>query len=52
VRILQKNNCRAKERFIADIKRTSRSPTEFMAVSFFRGTLQQTGVGHFSPIGG
>ncbi|KNC99293.1 uncharacterized protein SPPG_05547 [Spizellomyces punctatus DAOM BR117] len=41
-----------KEQFLADLKQTSREPKEFLVVSYDRGTLQQTGTGHFSPVGG
>ncbi|KAI8825881.1 Phytochelatin synthase-domain-containing protein [Fimicolochytrium jonesii] len=41
-----------KEAFLMALKQTSREPSEFMVVSYDRGTLQQTGSGHFSPVGG
>ncbi|KAJ3103258.1 hypothetical protein HDU96_009313 [Phlyctochytrium bullatum] len=41
-----------KDDFIRDIKLASKSTDVIMVVSFCRGTLQQTGTGHFSPIGG
>ncbi|KAJ3044005.1 hypothetical protein HDV00_003533 [Rhizophlyctis rosea] len=41
-----------KEQFLIDLKRTSEAPGEFLVVSYDRGTLGQTGTGHFSPIGG
>ncbi|KAJ3095642.1 hypothetical protein HDU97_006749 [Phlyctochytrium planicorne] len=41
-----------KEEFVRDIKRAARSRSEVMVVSFSRQSLQQTGSGHFSPIGG
>ncbi|KAJ1957420.1 hypothetical protein IWQ62_005092 [Dispira parvispora] len=39
------------QEFLEDIKRVSSCTDEFMVVSFSRKTLQQTGDGHFSPIG-
>ncbi|KAJ1652716.1 hypothetical protein IWQ61_007003 [Dispira simplex] len=39
------------QEFLKDIKRVSSCTDEFMVVSFSRKTLQQTGDGHFSPIG-
>jgi hypothetical protein len=41
-----------KQKFTRDIKRTSCLEDEVLCVSFHRGTLNQTGDGHFSPIGG
>ncbi|KAJ3325823.1 hypothetical protein HDU76_013065 [Blyttiomyces sp. JEL0837] len=41
-----------REQFKADILRACQSPNEVMIVSYSRGTLKQTGTGHFSPIGG
>ncbi|KAJ3154954.1 hypothetical protein HDU86_004473 [Geranomyces michiganensis] len=41
-----------KESFLRIIERTSREPNEFLTVSYHRGTLGQTGEGHFSPVGG
>ncbi|KAI9144941.1 Phytochelatin synthase-domain-containing protein [Paraphysoderma sedebokerense] len=41
-----------KDKFHQDIIRTSQTPDEILCVSFHRGTLQQTGMGHFSPVGG
>ncbi|KAJ3176110.1 hypothetical protein HDU87_005486 [Geranomyces variabilis] len=41
-----------KESFLRVIERTSREPNEFLVVSYDRGTLSQTGSGHFSPVGG
>ncbi|KAJ3061736.1 hypothetical protein HK102_009006, partial [Quaeritorhiza haematococci] len=38
--------------FLSEVKRTSRSPSEYLVVSYHRGTLGQTGTGHFSPVGG
>ncbi|KAK9716772.1 hypothetical protein K7432_006686 [Basidiobolus ranarum] len=40
------------EEFVEDVKRVSSSVTEHMVISFSRKTLQQTGDGHFSPLGG
>ncbi|KAJ3275184.1 hypothetical protein HK104_003943, partial [Borealophlyctis nickersoniae] len=40
------------EQFKEDLRRTSMSPTEYLVVSFDRGTLKQSGTGHFSPVGG
>ncbi|ORX91825.1 Phytochelatin-domain-containing protein [Basidiobolus meristosporus CBS 931.73] len=40
------------EEFVEDVKRVSSSGDEHMVVSFSRKTLQQTGDGHFSPLGG
>ena len=40
------------QKFLLDLKRTSRESGVHMVVSFDRQTLGQTGVGHFSPIGG
>ncbi|KAJ3141333.1 hypothetical protein HDU90_007360 [Geranomyces variabilis] len=40
------------ESFLRVIERTSREPNEFLVVSYDRGTLNQTGSGHFSPVGG
>ncbi|KAK9712218.1 hypothetical protein K7432_007285 [Basidiobolus ranarum] len=40
------------EEFVEDVKRVSSSGTEHMVISFSRKTLQQTGDGHFSPLGG
>ncbi|KAI8619249.1 PCS-1 protein, partial [Chytriomyces sp. MP71] len=42
----------SKEMFVQDLKRACASQTEIMTISYFRGTLNQTGMGHFSPIGG
>ncbi|KAJ3370006.1 hypothetical protein GGF31_004857 [Allomyces arbusculus] len=41
-----------KEQFLEDIIRTSQCDDEVLVVSYFRGTLGQTGSGHFSPLGG
>ncbi|KAJ3122050.1 hypothetical protein HK098_003146 [Nowakowskiella sp. JEL0407] len=41
-----------REKFLEDIKIACRDPNNFMVVSYDRGTLGQTGTGHFSPIGG
>ncbi|KAI8843655.1 Phytochelatin synthase-domain-containing protein [Chytridium lagenaria] len=41
-----------KEVFIDDIKKASKSRSEIMVVSYSRNSLNQTGTGHFSPIGG
>ncbi|KAJ1546782.1 hypothetical protein HK096_004727 [Nowakowskiella sp. JEL0078] len=41
-----------KGEFINDLKRTSEVSTELLVVSYHRGTLQQTGDGHFSPVAG
>ena len=41
-----------KHEFLMDIKRTSQSTSEYLVVSFSRQVLQQTGQGHFSPVGG
>ncbi|KAI9221501.1 PCS-1 protein [Blastocladiella britannica] len=40
------------DRFIADISRTSASEDDVLCVSYDRGTLKQTGQGHFSPVAG
>ncbi|KAL7747994.1 hypothetical protein RI367_006540 [Sorochytrium milnesiophthora] len=40
------------EKFRRDLKRTSSVPNQMLCVSFDRGTLQQTGAGHFSPVAG
>ncbi|TPX33844.1 hypothetical protein SmJEL517_g03309 [Synchytrium microbalum] len=41
-----------KQQFIDDVKRTCENDAEYMVVSYDRGSLGQTGTGHFSPIGG
>ncbi|KAI9099690.1 Phytochelatin synthase-domain-containing protein [Phlyctochytrium arcticum] len=41
----------SREEFLADLKRVTASQDSHMVVSFSRGTLSQTGDGHFSPIG-
>jgi hypothetical protein len=41
-----------KEQFISDIQRTCKIDYEYLCVSFSRKSLNQTGEGHFSPIGG
>ncbi|KNE60758.1 hypothetical protein, variant 2 [Allomyces macrogynus ATCC 38327] len=41
-----------KEQFLEHIIRTSQCDDEVLVVSYFRGTLGQTGTGHFSPLGG
>ena len=41
-----------KELFLENIKRITQRSDEYLAVSYDRGTLQQTGIGHYSPIGG
>ena len=41
-----------KDQFIACLKQSSREADTYMVVSYHRATLQQTGDGHFSPIGG
>jgi glutathione gamma-glutamylcysteinyltransferase len=43
---------RTKEQFINDLKQSCQSSNEYMVISYFRGTLNQTGTGHFSPIAG
>ncbi|RHZ45182.1 hypothetical protein Glove_688g28 [Diversispora epigaea] len=40
-----------KEEFIEDLKKVCSSSDVFMVISFSRKTLQQTGDGHYSPIG-
>ncbi|CAG8608017.1 5692_t:CDS:2, partial [Acaulospora colombiana] len=40
-----------KEEFIEDLKKVCSSSDTFMVISFSRQSLQQTGDGHFSPIG-
>ncbi|CAG8433925.1 2548_t:CDS:1 [Diversispora eburnea] len=40
-----------KEEFIEDLKKVCSSSDIFMVISFSRKTLQQTGDGHYSPIG-
>lgn len=42
----------AYDRYRADLVRSSTEPGVHMVVSYARQTLGQTGVGHFSPIGG
>ena len=37
--------------FLSDVKRICQSQNEYLVVSFSRGALNQTGDGHFSPIG-
>ena len=39
-------------KFIADLKQSCASEDSMMVISFSRSALGQTGVGHFSPIGG
>ncbi|KAJ3256282.1 hypothetical protein HDU77_003205 [Chytriomyces hyalinus] len=41
-----------KDSFLRDLKRACASQSEVLAVSYHRGTLNQTGTGHFSPVGG
>ena len=41
-----------KQKFIADLKRSCASEDFMMVISFSRSALGQTGVGHFSPVGG
>ena len=40
------------DRYKADLMKASTEPGVHMVVSYARQTLGQTGVGHFSPIGG
>lgn len=40
------------EEFLADVRRACTEPGVHMVVSYARKTLDQTGDGHFSPIGG
>ncbi|KAI9092162.1 Phytochelatin synthase-domain-containing protein [Phlyctochytrium arcticum] len=49
---LRRHDRSTKEQFLEDLKMTSRAPQEYLVVSYDRGTLQQTGTGHFSPVGG
>ncbi|KAJ3024101.1 UNVERIFIED_CONTAM: hypothetical protein HDU68_008323 [Siphonaria sp. JEL0065] len=41
-----------KDVFMRELKTSCSSASEIMAVSYCRGTLNQTGTGHFSPVGG
>ncbi|KAJ3411421.1 hypothetical protein HDV05_002203 [Chytridiales sp. JEL 0842] len=41
-----------KELFLNDLRNCTSSQTSVLVVSYNRGTLQQTGTGHFSPVGG
>ncbi|KAI9183424.1 DNA-directed DNA polymerase gamma mip1 [Blastocladiella emersonii ATCC 22665] len=42
----------SKAKFLQDVVRTSAREDEVLCVSYNRGTLQQTGNGHFSPVAG
>ena len=50
--IMRRADQTSKDQFLQDIKRTSKTDSEYLAVSFSRQALGQTGEGHFSPIGG
>ncbi len=41
-----------KEEFIKSIKEASTCGHKYLVVSYHRGSLNQTGTGHFSPVGG
>eukprot|EP00842_Homolaphlyctis_polyrhiza_P001401 jgi/Hompol1/2261/HPOL_005913-RA len=42
----------SREKFVEDIKSACATSDQFIVVSFHRPSLDQTGSGHFSPIGG
>jgi glutathione gamma-glutamylcysteinyltransferase len=49
--IVKRANKVSKEEFISDLKTVCSRTDIFMIVSFSRKTLQQTGDGHYSPVG-
>ncbi|CAG8665872.1 12455_t:CDS:2, partial [Funneliformis caledonium] len=50
--IVKRGNKVTKEEFIYDLKTVCSRSDIFMVISFSRETMQQTGDGHFSPVGG